>query len=115
LLARPIVIVEGELVLHDENVRAFIDHSVFLDAPADLRLVRRLRREARDGGHNAASVLAQYATTVRPMHDTFIEPQRNHADVVLDASSQEALDRAGASLGAWVRSHLHLDERLRAT
>jgi uridine kinase len=115
LLPRPIVIVEGELVLHDENVRALVDHSVFLDAPADLRLVRRLRREARDGGHNAASVLAQYATTVRPLYDTFIEPQRSHADMVLDASSPEALDRAGASLGAWVRSNLHGDARLRAT
>jgi uridine kinase len=102
----PVIIVEGELILHDERVRDLIDRSIFLDAPADLRLVRRLRREAREGGHAAAAVLAHYATTVRPMHDTYVEPQRTFADRVLDASSQDALDAAGAEVAAFIRPHL---------
>jgi uridine kinase len=106
LSPRPVIVVEGELILHDPQVRDLIDQSIFLDAPPDLRLVRRLRREAREGGHDAAAVLVHYASIVRPMHDAYVEPQRALADRILDASSQHALDEAGAAVAVLIRPHL---------
>jgi uridine kinase len=79
-----VVIVEGMLLLAAPSVRELLDVKVFVDAPADLRLARRIRRDVGPArARTLRSVLAQYEATVRPMHAKHVEPSRRHADVVV--------------------------------
>lgn len=79
----PVVLVEGILILADPRVRQELDLAVFVDAEADLRLLRRLRRDVRERGRSWESVLEQYEQFVRPMHERFVEPSRRVADVIV--------------------------------
>ena len=81
--ATPLVIVEGILVLAVSELRESFDLRLFVDAPADLRLLRRIRRDLVERGRHIDGIDAQYLATVRPMHDAFVEPSRTHADLVL--------------------------------
>ena len=81
---RPVVICEGILLLAVTELRRSFDLRVFVDAPADVRALRRLRRDINERGRTAESVIKQYFETVRPMHEQFVEPARRTADVVLD-------------------------------
>jgi uridine kinase len=83
---RPLIIVEGILVLSDAELRRRFDLSVFVDTPDDVRLLRRLRRDIAERGRTVDDVLAQYERTVRPMHEQFVRPSRDHAQVVLDGT-----------------------------
>jgi uridine kinase len=80
---RPVVLVEGILLLWDPAVRAALDLSIYLDAPEPVRLERRLARDVAERGRTPAAVLRQFATTVRPAHATYVEPTRAMADLVL--------------------------------
>jgi uridine kinase len=84
-LVRParIVVVEGILVLWEPTLRDRFDLKLFVDTPADLRFIRRLRRDVAERGRTAESVIDQYLTTVRPAHDRFIEPSKRYADVII--------------------------------
>ena len=79
----PIVVVEGILVLWEPTLRERFDLKVFVDTDADIRLIRRLRRDATERGRSAESVIEQYLTTVRPAHEQFIEPSKRYADVII--------------------------------
>jgi uridine kinase len=79
----PVVVLDGILVLADARLRALIDLKVFVDTEADLRLVRRIRRDVIERGRTPESVIAQYEATVRPMHLEFVEPSKRHADLVV--------------------------------
>jgi uridine kinase len=79
----PVVVLDGILVLADARLRELMDLKVFVDTDADVRLVRRLRRDVDQRGRSAASVLDQYEATVRPMHLEFVEPSKRHADLVV--------------------------------
>ncbi len=79
----PIVLVEGLFVLWWEELRSLLNLKVYLDAPEDLRLMRRFKRDVEFRGRTTESVLRQYEATVRPMHDLYIAPTRAHADLVL--------------------------------
>lgn len=83
---RPVVIVEGILVLADERVRALLDHRVYVSAPDDVRLMRRIRRDLDSRGREVHDVLHQYERTVRPMHRRYVEPSRAFADLVVDGT-----------------------------
>lgn len=78
-----VIIVEGILVLAVESVRSLLDLKLFVDTPADLRFLRRLRRDVAERGRTIDSVIEQYLATVRPMHEAFIEPSRRHADLII--------------------------------
>jgi uridine kinase len=78
----PIVVVEGILVLWEAQLRERFDLKVYVDTDADLRLIRRLRRDVAERGRTTESIIEQYLTTVRPAHDQFIEPSKRHADVI---------------------------------
>lgn len=82
--ARPIILVEGILVLTTLELRARFDLPVYVQAAADVRLIRRVRRDIAERGRDLESVLQQYLTTVRPMHELFVEPSAVHAELVLD-------------------------------
>lgn len=84
--ARPVVVVEGVLVLADPALRACFDRTAFVHAPADVRLIRRLRRDVSERGRTPFDVLDQYIATVRPMHERFVETSRSHAEIVLDGT-----------------------------
>ncbi len=78
-----IVVVEGILVLWEPSLRERFDLKIFLDTDADLRLIRRLRRDIAERGRTAESVIEQYLTTVRPAHEQFIEPSKRFADMIV--------------------------------
>jgi uridine kinase len=90
----PVVLVEGILVLADERLRAYMDLKLYVDTDADIRLMRRLRRDIEDRGRSFAQVRAQYDATVRPMHLAFVEPSKRFADLIVPegGENQPALD-----------------------
>jgi uridine kinase len=83
LAPAPVIVVEGILVLHEPTLRERMTLKVFVDAPADERFIRRLERDVRERGRQAESVIAQYRRTVKPMHDLFVEPTKQHADLII--------------------------------
>jgi uridine kinase len=80
---RKVIIVEGILVLAEPDLRKRIDIKLFVDTPADIRFVRRLMRDTRSRGRSLESVVEQYMTTVRPMHEEFVEPSKRYADIII--------------------------------
>lgn len=82
-----IILVEGILVLAVAELRAVADLTVFVDAPSDIRLARRLLRDVSTRGRDPIGVVGQYLATVRPMHEQFVEPSREHADLILDGTA----------------------------
>lgn len=87
----PLIIVEGVHVLCSAVVRGELDLAVYLDVPDDVRLARRLLRDMRERGRDAAGTVAQYLATVRPMHRRHTEPTRQLADLVLADPGEGAL------------------------
>ncbi len=90
---RALLVVDGILALADPALRACFDLRVFVDAPEDLRLRRRLARDVAERGRSAESVRAQFAATVRPMHARVVAPSRAHADLVVVNASELSLAR----------------------
>jgi uridine kinase len=82
LEARPIILVEGALVLSSEVLRPHLDLKIFIEATEKVRLARRLQRDTRERGRDRAGVERQFAEHVKPMHDLFVEPAKNFADRV---------------------------------
>ncbi|HEY0370685.1 MAG TPA: uridine kinase [Thermoanaerobaculia bacterium] len=80
---RRVVIVEGILVLAEPELRKRIDIKLFVDTPPDVRFMRRLVRDIKSRGRSMESVIEQYITTVRPMHEEFVEPSKRHADLII--------------------------------
>jgi uridine kinase len=78
-----VVVVEGILVLWEPRLRDRFDLKIFVDTPADLRIIRRLRRDVAERGRTPESILDQYLATVRPAHELFIEPSKRYADVIV--------------------------------
>jgi len=89
-----VLIVEGILILAEPELRKRIDIKLFVDTPADIRFVRRLMRDTKTRGRTLESVVEQYVTTVRPMHEEFVEPSKRHADLIIPegGENQVALD-----------------------
>lgn len=79
----PIVLVEGILILAEPELRKLFDVKIFVDTDADLRFIRRLKRDLVERGRTAESVIHQYMATVRPMHLEFVEPSKRYADVII--------------------------------
>lgn len=80
---RKVIIVDGLLILWDADLRAMMDIKVYVDTDADLRFIRRLKRDIVERGRSAESVIDQYTATVRPMHLEFVEPSKRYADVII--------------------------------
>jgi uridine kinase len=79
----PVIIVEGILIFFDARMRRLMDIRIFVDCDADIRFIRRLKRDLRERGRTVESVIEQYLTTVRPMHLQFVEPSMRYADIIL--------------------------------
>ena len=91
---RKVIIVEGILVLAEPDLRKRIDIKLYVDTPADIRFMRRLMRDIRTRGRSLEAVIEQYITTVRPMHEEFVEPSKRYADLIIPegGENQVALD-----------------------
>jgi uridine kinase len=88
LLPRPVVILEGILVLVEDPLRRLLDIKLFIDTDADVRILRRLRRDLKDRGRSFDSVEKQYLESVRPMHLEFVEPSKRYADLIIPEGAQ---------------------------
>ena len=81
--AAEVVVIDGILLFADGRVRDLCDVKVFVDADADIRLIRRIRRDVKKRGRSLDDVVDQYLTTVQPMHLQFVEPSKRYADVIV--------------------------------
>ena len=86
-----VIVVDGILLFADERIRARCDVKVFVDADADIRLVRRIQRDMSERNRPLEEILEQYLTTVRPMHEQFVEPGKRYADIILPRGGQNAV------------------------
>lgn len=80
---QPIILVEGILIFVEPELRDLLDIKIFVDTDADIRFIRRLKRDMEERGRTAESVINQYLSTVRPMHLKFVEPSKRYADVII--------------------------------
>lgn len=78
-----VIVIEGLFALENEAIRDLMDIKIFVDTPADIRFIRRLSRDTAKRGRTVDSVIAQYTTSVRPMHEQFIEPSKKFADIII--------------------------------
>ena len=79
----PVILVEGILIFVEKELRDLMDVRIFVDTDADVRFIRRLRRDLVERGRTVDSVIQQYMATVRPMHQEFVEPSKRHADIIV--------------------------------
>lgn len=80
---KPVIIVEGILIFENEPLRNLMDIRLFVDTDADVRLCRRIKRDVSKRGRTLESVLTQYQTTVKPMHEKYVEPSKKYANLVI--------------------------------
>lgn len=80
---KEIIILEGILILADEQIRNLCDIKIFVDTDSDVRVIRRIERDIKERGRTLDSVINQYMTTVRPAHMQFVEPSKKHADIII--------------------------------
>ncbi len=99
-----VLILEGILILHRPELRDLLDLKIFVDVPLDICLSRRLRRDIADRGRSLDSVLTQYHQTVRPMFYEYVDPSKEHADIIIP--------RGGENLNALDVLENHLDRIL---
>jgi len=106
LTPRPVLLLEGILVLAEESVRRLMDIKLFIDTDADVRILRRLERDIRDRGRTFESVSRQYLESVRPMHLEFVEPSKRYADLIVPegAENSVALEAVLARASAMLKS-----------
>lgn len=83
VVPKKVIIVEGILIFENKELRNMMDIKIFVDTDADIRFIRRLTRDVRDRGRTLESVIDQYKTTVKPMHEEFVEPSKKHADIIV--------------------------------
>lgn len=78
-----VIIVEGFMIFENTELRELLDIKVFVDTDADERLIRRIIRDVNERGRSLESVITQYISTVKPMHELFVEPYKKYADVII--------------------------------
>ena len=103
-----VIVVEGILIFQDLELCREMDIKIFVDTDADVRLCRRIRRDVRKRGRTIESVIDQYLTTVKPMHEQFVEPSKRKADLIVPEGGHNLV--ALELLIKWVDNHLHAVE-----
>jgi len=103
----PVILVEGILIFAEEELRARMDMRIFVETDADIRFIRRLRRDVQERGRTPESVIEQYLSTVRPMHLEFVEASRRHADVIVPEGGENrvAMEMIVSRIQAFLGSH----------
>ncbi len=88
---KSVAILEGILVLAIAELRSILDFKVFVDADPDIRLIRRLERDIKERGSTLESTIERYLSTVKPMHDAFVEPSKRYADIIVPRGGQNEI------------------------
>jgi uridine kinase len=103
---KDIIIIEGILIFVERELRDLMDIRIFIDADADERLLRRIRRDILERGRSIESVMQQYTSTVKPMHLEFVEPSKHWADVIIPrgAENSVAIDMVVAKIKMMLRA-----------
>jgi uridine kinase len=106
LLPRPVILLEGILILAEEPLRRLMDIRLFIDTDSDVRLLRRLRRDLKERGRTFESVEKQYLESVQPMHLEFVEPNKRYADLIIPegAENEVALEAVVARVRAMTKA-----------
>lgn len=86
-----VIIVDGILILHDEELRELMNLKIFVDTDSDLRFIRRMERDILSRGRTRESVVHQYLHTVKPMHDLFVETSKRYADIIIPHGGQNSV------------------------
>jgi uridine kinase len=104
---QPVILVEGILILAEKGLRELFDVKIFVDTDPDIRFIRRLERDIAERGRTSASVIQQYMSTVRPMHQEFVEPSKRYADVIIPEGGLNtvAMDMVVARIESLLRDH----------
>ncbi len=89
-----VIIVEGILALYDKDIRDLADIQIFVESEADIRFIRRLRRDIKERGRAVDDVISQYLSTVKPMYDSYVAPTKRYADIIIpnDTKHDMAID-----------------------
>ncbi len=85
---KKVIILDGILIFENKELRDLMDIKIFVDTDADIRFIRRLLRDVEKRGRTLNSVVSQYCTTVKPMHEQFVEPSKKHADIIVPEGGQ---------------------------
>jgi len=83
VLPTRVIVVEGILIFQNQQLRSLMDIKLFVDTDADVRILRRILRDVKERGRSLDSVVDQYLTTVKPMHEAFVEPSKRYADLIV--------------------------------
>ncbi len=86
---RPIILIDGILIFHDKALRECMNLKIYVETDADERILRRARRDMLERGRDLDGVIHQYLSTVKPMHNTYVEPTKVFADVILNGGKNE--------------------------
>ena len=89
ILPRPIILIDGILIFYDAALRACMDLKIYVETDADERILRRAQRDMTERGRDLESVIHQYLTTVKPMHNTYVNPTKVFADIILNGGKNE--------------------------
>ena len=89
ILPRPVILIDGILIFHDPALRDCMDLKIYVETDADERILRRARRDMVERGRDLDSVIHQYLTTVKPMHNTYVNPTKVYADIILNGGKNE--------------------------
>ena len=89
--ANKVVVLEGILILENQSLRDRLDMKIFVDTDADVRILRRILRDVKERGRNLDSVIEQYLSTVKPMHEAFVEPSKRYADIIVPVGGENAV------------------------
>ena len=85
---KKVIILDGILIFDNKELRDMMDIKIFVDTDADIRFIRRLLRDVEERGRTLSSVVTQYCTTVKPMHEQFVEPSKKFADIIVPEGGQ---------------------------
>jgi uridine kinase len=110
---KPVILVEGILVFVEEELRRLFNVKIYVDTDADIRFIRRLRRDIEERGRTVNSVINQYLRTVRPMHLEFVEKSKRYADIIVPEGGLNvvALDRVIARLQSLLSGELPVESK----
>lgn len=100
-----VIIVEGILIFENKELCDLMDIKIYVDADADERILRRIIRDVRDRGRSLDSVISQYLSTVKPMHEQFVEPSKKNADIIIPRGGHNTV--ALEMVLQQVRAHLN--------
>ena len=87
--AKPVVLIDGILIFTDPKLRQLMDMRIYVETDADERILRRVKRDMRERGRDLDGIITQYLTTVKPMHNAFVEPTKVYADIIINGGMND--------------------------